>query len=82
MKYHTLKLRIEFCDLVYTGVKCFEVRKNDRDYRKGDIVLFQAISEGGIRMNHAINGIHFQITYVLSGWGIKDGYVVFGIKKA
>ena len=30
---------------------------------------------------HNIDKKRYEITYVLSGWGIKENYVVFGIKE-
>lgn len=35
----------------------------------------------GIAMTHPLNEVTFVITYVLSGCGLKEDYVVFGIKK-
>ena len=40
MKTHKLKLNIDFCDDVLSGRKNFEIRKNDRDYQKGDHIKF------------------------------------------
>lgn len=82
LKIHDLKLNIEFCEAVASGEKSFEVRENDRGYQKGDLISFQAVSKTGLLENHRINGMLFKITYVLSGWGIKKGFVVFGIKEA
>lgn len=28
---------------------------------------------------HPLNGKEYEITYVLSGWGIENGYVALGI---
>ncbi len=57
---------------------------NDRGYNKGDIVRFivmdsQRIIPGYVPA-HPLHGATYRITYVLSGWGIKDDYVVFGIR--
>lgn len=62
-----------------SGDKCFEVRDNDRGFQKGDTVTFIKVNQSGIVLPH--NQCVFEITYVLSGWGIKEGYVVFGIKR-
>lgn len=80
-KCHNLKLREDFCDDVCMGLKNFEVRENDRGFQKGDTVKFQCVDKKNISLYHAINLKEYEITYVLSGWGIKDGYVVFGIKE-
>lgn len=34
-----------------------------------------------MKLQHSINDKVYEITYVLNGWGIKNGYVVFGIKE-
>lgn len=80
MKIHELKLSLEFCEDVYNNRKTFEIRLNDRDYRVGDIIRFvpydmvyQKVSE------HPIENVTYEIKYILSGWGIKDGYVVMSI---
>ena len=80
---HHIKIRESFAEAVYLGIKTFEVRKNDRGYQKGDLVQFTVLHDSdGIEMiSHPLRDMTFEITYVLAGWGIEDGYVVFGIKK-
>ena len=82
MKVHIIKIREDFADAVLYGEKTFEVRENDRGYQKGDIVQFSVTDRGGFfhEYGHTLNGKRYRITYVLNGWGIKDGYVVFSIK--
>lgn len=82
MKIHEIKLREEFADAVLSGDKCFEIRYNDRGYQKGDLVKFKVVDSLGIPCGfNPLNNGFFEITYVLSGWGLQEGYVVFGIKK-
>ncbi len=81
MKIHNIKILDSFADDVYSGVKPFEVRKNDRGYQTGDGVKFEVVDKGDAPVSHALNGMLFQITYVLSGWGLKNGYVAFGLNK-
>ncbi len=81
-KTHRIKLLNEFADDVLEGRKLFEIRENDRGYQKGDHVIFEVISKSGaVCPQHRLNDREYEITYVLSGWGIKNGYVVFGIKE-
>lgn len=89
MKTHNLKLSIEFCDAVLSGEKTFEVRKNDRGFQTGDLIRFiptdgtsYRSSDGTVREHakHEISGHTYKITYILNGWGIKNGYVVLGIR--
>ena len=80
-KLHKIKLREEFADAVLCGDKTFEVRENDRGYQKGDLVQFIVIDECQLTISHPLTKETYRITYVLGGWGIKEGYVVFGIKN-
>ena len=89
MKTHNLKLSVDFCGAVLSGEKTFEVRKNDRGFQTGDLIRFIPIdgtsyrsSDGTVREHakHEISGHTYKITYILNGWGIKNGYVVMGIR--
>ena len=82
MKTHFIKLNIEFCDAVLSGEKTFEVRENDKGYQKGDHIKFRPVkASSGETLTHSISQTEYEITYVLSGWGLKEGYVAFGIKE-
>ena len=80
---HNIKILESFANAVLSGDKTFEVRENDRGYQAGDKVRFTVLYDSDHLENgsHALNKELFDITYVLSGWGIKDGYVVFGIRR-
>ena len=79
---HNIKIRESFADAVLRGDKTFEVRKNDRGYQKGDTIKFTVLydSDGCEMIDHPLSKRKYEITYVLSGWGIEDGYCVFGMK--
>ena len=81
MKTHNLKLNIEFCDDVLSGRKSFEIRENDRGYQTGDHIKFIPVDEHYFVIKHEIQNKIYEIIYVLNGWGLKNGYVVFGIKE-
>ena len=78
---HKLKILADFADAVVMEQKTFEVRKNDRGFQKGDVVFFVCVDKGGNGLIHDINEKTYEITYVLNGWGIENGYVVFGIRE-
>ena len=80
MKVHEIKLNIEFCDSVLNGEKTFEIRNNDRGYQKGDHVRFIPWDRFCSTEN-PITKKEYEITYVINGWGLQDGYVVFSIKE-
>lgn len=81
---HNIKIAKCFADVVYSGEKTFEVRKNDRGYQKGDTVLFEVVDNtpyAVINLTHPLNGVEFEITYVLHEWGLEDEFVAFSIKR-
>lgn len=78
---HEIKIQKQFADAVLDGRKTFEVRKNDRGYQAGDQVVFKVMDGELLITDHELNRRTFDIAYVLNGWGIKENYVVFGIKE-
>ena len=79
---HELEIYESFADAVLSGDKSFEIRDNTaRGFQKGDLVKFTVVNNLGLEIRHSLNFEMFVITYVLSGWGLKKGCVVFGIKR-
>lgn len=81
---HEIKLDILFCNAVYKWQKTFELRANDRGYKVGDYIKFKPVeTRNGIvtMIKHPIQDKTYRITYLLSGWGLKDGYCVFSIER-
>lgn len=79
MKTHNLKILPPFFVAVSRGEKTFELRKNDRDFQAGDIVLLKEYS----KKSEAYTGrlISAEIGFVYKGqdYGLKDGYCVFSL---
>lgn len=71
MTTHRLKIDDVFLDALLDGSKTFEIRYNDRGYQCGDSLEFFAYG----------NRIVFDVTYVLSGHGLRDGFVCLGVKQ-
>ena len=80
---HELKLNENFCPAVLDGNKPFEIRYNDRGYQTGDKVRFIPVDDDGNESEYCgeLRKKVYKITYILSGWGLKEGYVVFGIRE-
>ena len=84
---HEIKIKKPYADAILEGRKNFEVRVNDRGYNAGDVVRFNVIEETNtaqgwvLILDHGLNKKKYKITYVHSGVGLKDDYVVFGIKE-
>lgn len=78
---HELKLEISYFDAAQRGDKPFEIRYNDRDYQKGDLVLMKAwwpAGQGNCYCSERpdLRGV---ITHVTT-YEQKDGWCVFGIR--
>lgn len=92
MTVHRLSLREEFYDAVANGIKAFEVRKADRDYKVGDTLLMTLSRDTGrkalatgktIYEDEDIYEIVAVITYILTHdmypEGVPEGYVILSI---
>lgn len=80
---HFVKIYEMYADDVLNGRKTFEVRKNDRDYREGDKIIFTVVDNmGENEVPHALTGIVYEITYVIEDvLGLQEGYAVLGIRR-
>ena len=77
---HEIKTIQPFYNLIQSGEKTFEVRKNDRNYQVGDIVILQEFDH--IKKEYSGREITIKITYILESInGIEDDYCVFGFTK-
>ena len=83
---HDLKLQYKYCDDVLSGLKNYEVRFNDRNYKVGDFIEFTSVDENGNPKIHRIEDYKFIITYMLTHndfpIGIKKDYCILGIQRA
>lgn len=77
---HELKILSVFADDIYSGIKTFEVRKNDRGYQTGDLIKFNVILANEHPKKHPLNDRLYKIDYILNGWGLKRNYIVMSIK--
>ena len=83
MRVHNLKILSDYADAIVAGDKTFEIRENDRGFQKGDFIKFRVTDKTGISHNylHPINNKLYEITFVLSEWGVKNGFVALAIKE-
>jgi ASC-1-like (ASCH) protein len=79
MKHHVLKIENKFINFITSGAKTFEFRKNDRDYKIGDIVSFYEP-----KLNETYESIGpYIIEYILTQQDFKmvpEGWVIFSIR--
>ena len=81
-RVHHIKLQENFAGSVLSGEKSFELRRNDRGYQKGDLIQFEVVNSVGVLLeDHELNSKTYKITYVLSGWGLSDGFVALAIRE-
>ncbi|EHB5084395.1 DUF3850 domain-containing protein [Enterococcus faecalis] len=74
-KTHELKILPEYFTVVVSGIKRFEIRKNDRGYNVGDILRLNEYENGKYTGNvHVV-----EITYI-TDYAQQDNFVVLGIK--
>lgn len=77
-KVHDVKLGTTFFDDVKTGRKTFELRKNDRGYKEGDIIVMHEYKDG----TTTGRTIEKKIVYMLEDFtGLEDGYCILGLGK-
>lgn len=79
---HELKCWLPFFQAEKDGAKSFEVRRNDRNFRVGDVLRlreYDAAREVYTGREHRA-----RVTFMLIGgaFGIEDGYVVMGLADA
>lgn len=89
MKIHELKLDDKYFNDVRDGIKTFEIRKNDRDFKAGDLLALSRYGNGSYltkenRFKNEKVDIHdaetllMRVDYI-SDYEQKDDYVVMSI---
>lgn len=74
---HELKTLWNFWEAIADGSKTFEVRENDRGFQTGDKLRLVRTVPGKPDIEKQV--IEKTVTYVLSGWGLKNGFVALGL---
>lgn len=77
MKLHELKILPGYFEDVFMGNKTFEIRKNDRNYKEGDLLILKEWS-GSYYTGRQVKAF---VTY-MTDYAQKDNYVVLAIKVA
>lgn len=92
MTEHSLKTWPNFWDAVERGDKTFELRKNDRGFQRGDVLLLRKWdpSDSGFYVDDDGDSTYAEeyaatiratVTYVLNGFGLEHGYVAIGFNS-
>lgn len=76
-KVHTIKLAKMYYEDVKSGKKSFELRKNDRGYKQGDILRMLEYAEGEWTGREMV----VEVTYLLEDYaGLEEGYCIMALK--
>lgn len=76
-KVHTIKLAKMYYEDVKSGKKSFELRKNDREYKQGDILRMLEYAEGEWTGREMVA----EVTYLLKDYaGLEEGYCIMALK--
>ena len=91
LNIHELKILPIYFEEVVKGNKTFEIRKDDRDFKIGDILLLKEYDPDKKYLDIEDEETHYsgkkilkKILYVLKdipSLGLKEGYVLLGIKE-
>lgn len=77
MAKHKLKILSEYFQMQLESKKNFEIRKNDRNYHVGDLLILKEYDPRTRRLSGRYMIV--EITYI-TNYMQKDGYVVLGTK--
>lgn len=77
MKLHELKILPKYYEKVINGEKRFEIRKDDRNFKVGDLIRLNEFDN-----EYTGRDCIFEIIYKLDGgnYGLEKGYCVLSIK--
>lgn len=81
MTEHEINLEQFYLEALLDGSMAFVVWMNERGYQKGDILVFHNERTCQNDLSHTNGLMRFAVTYVHSGYGVKDGFVVMGVKQ-
>lgn len=78
---HELKIKPQYYEDIKIGLKPFEIRKNDRDFKLGDILILNeySLDDSGAG-TYSGRALTVRVTYLLNDQEYcKEGYVILGI---
>lgn len=86
MQMHELKTDPQVFDDVVAGRKTFEIRKDDRDFQEGDLLMLRKTLHTGTEMAKGaplkyLGTVYVYVTYIMRGpiYGLADGWVIMAI---
>lgn len=84
MRIHQLDISETCVDAILSGEKQFDIRLNDEEFQKGDWIRYVVKKSSALGHKKAeqqpFADKPYEITYVTNHLGLKEGWVVLGIK--
>ncbi len=82
---HQLKIRKNYLQDILEGIKNFEVRKNDRNYQVGDVLVLNEWEPTDVILNtgdYSGKKVKVRVDYVfyMSELGVNSDYCVMSIR--
>lgn len=79
-KVHVVKCVSPFFEEVWSERKPFEIRKDDRDYQTGDVIVLRHWDPGPRGYNRKSLALIYRVGFVLRDYpAIRKGYCAFGL---
>lgn len=81
MKIHKLKTYTDIFQESLNGNKPFEIRVNDRDFQKGDVLVLMDYDRNGKKVSD--RQISWKVSSLYHGgeFGIEKGHVAMGLRE-
>ena len=78
---HALKILPGYFEDVISGKKTFEIRKNDRDYKVGDLLALNEYTETEEYIGYTGRSCLVKVDYILdNGAFLPEGFIAMSIK--
>ena len=74
---HELKIDTKYFELVQDGIKNWEIRKNDRKFKVGDILRLKEYNKEEFTNRELIR----KVIGVFNEFGLEKGYVILTLKN-
>lgn len=80
LKSHKIKLNVEFCDKILSGLQNFIICEDNKDFQMGDIISFIPVLQDEIT-THEIFEHTYEIKFIFSGSGLSKGWIALEFKE-
>lgn len=74
-EHHYLKTETQYYQAIERGEKKFELRKNDRNFKKYDMIHLEEVVEG-VYTKRSLPPLEIQYVFKGGEYGLKEGYCI------